>query len=600
MKRLIIIIALLSLHTSVFADEPCFLRIDKEKIAPGKQARLSLIVPGAADMPAPEMPFVKGLNIKYQRTEKQLVDLGGGSISAEICVYNIGAAKEGVYRIGPISFDHGGKRYTSDAVVLKVSREFIRTEEPRVSDENKTDLKDHIYLAIDTPGDKILINQKMPISVTLFSDWLDVEDIVIADIDNPDLVVEKFQKGSSSVVTRGGKRYAALEYRASLLAPGPGTFTIEPIKVSFNIARRKTLPSGEKPELLNDNESFYDRLLGPKYRASYELLTRPVILKVADLPRQGRPATFKGAIGSFNFDVTINPTSLKIGDPLTLKATVTGQGNYNTITGIDIPVIDGFKNFEPQISRTDSSFTQQQVLKLIGQTAGEIPAITFSFFDPAKGEYISISRGPFPLAIEPIKKWAVSAQGAAIVPLTKEKKPAPEDVVAIKKYPGTFSLTGQFSRSNKIYMPALLFPVILLFCSILIKRRIDFLHQDIEYANWLRAIKKSDEYLAILEKLSRTASPKVFYDAVFFKLREYLSLRLLTPAGGITEKTVDDILGSKPGYGDIIATIRSILSDCHVARFTSTEMQRNDMARTFEETKKVMSYFNRRTYVIHI
>lgn len=599
MKNFIItIMIVVLLYAIAHADELCFLSLDKDKIAPGKQAILSVIVPGASDIPAPELPFVNGLAFKYQRTEKKPIDLSRKTTLSAVHMYRVVAMKEGTYTIGPLSFDHRGKRYSSGTVILSVSKEFIQTEESSSQERGPVSLQGHIYVVLDKSSDKILVNQKTPMSIKLFSDWFDLEDITLSDISNPDLIIEKFQKGPSAIIVKDGIRYAILEYKGSLLAPAPGVFTLEPVKISLSIARRRALPSGKMPGLLNDNESFYDRVLGQRDTLPIDLMTGPATIEVVDLPREGRPEDFKGAIGSFDLNVEANPIALKEGDVLMLKVVITGSGNFNTVTSLDIPKIAGFKYFEPVITRSETAFTLEQAMRLIGPGAGEVPKITFSFFDPAQGKYVSLSSGPIPLSIGPFKKEAESPKGASGT-LKGEERPAGEELVSIKKAIGP-ARRKPFYNGNPLFSSWVILPLIFLGIAALIKKRLDFLRENAEYARWLRALRRSSADTAKLERFARSASPKEFYDAVFEVMCGYLGLRLFLPPQGITEKTIIDLLGDKIEDGSIIDMINDIFADCHAARFTPLQMGKDDIARTLSEAKKVMEYLNQRTYLLNI
>lgn len=586
---------------AAFCDEICFLALDKDKVAPGKQVMLSLIVPGDPGMNEPEIPFVNGLTFKYQKTDKRTVEMRGKAVESTIYIYRVIAMKEGSYRIGPVSSEYKGTRYLSDTVTLEVSKKFLATREIIPEQEVKSDLGGHIYLVADMPDGKILVNQKIPLSIKLFSDWFDVEDISVSDISSTDLVVERFQKGQGGVITKDGIRYAVLEYKASILAPAPGAFNIEPVKVSLNLSKRRPSPSGQMPELLNDNEDFYDRILGPRDKMPLELFTKPIAIIAEGLPKKGRPDDFRGAIGSYDLKAEVSPVKLKEGDPLTVRLTVTGTGNFNTITGIDIPRVSGFKYFDPEIARGESSFVLTQTMRLTGPATPGFPAITFSFYDPAKGEYVSISKGPFPLELESLNKPSAPPVKAAFGTAgAGAGKPSPGELIPMKSSIGMRMLDFTRTYPGGILAAVISLPLLLLLISIVVKRRMDFLDEDIEYANWLRAAKRSPAAIEKAEGLCRAGRVKEFYDGVFGSLRDYLGLRLLVPSAGITERTISDMLDGKIEDPVILETINRIFSDCHIARFTSVRMDREDMERTLKDMKDVIEYFNRKTYLLNI
>ncbi|MFO1492696.1 MAG: hypothetical protein U1F77_18455 [Kiritimatiellia bacterium] len=50
-----------------------------------------------------------------------------------------------------------------------------------------------------------------------------------------------------------------------------------------------------------------------------------------DLPAEGRPASFNGAIGRLDFRASLQPDKIAQGDPVTLTLVVGGKGNIENI-----------------------------------------------------------------------------------------------------------------------------------------------------------------------------------------------------------------------------------------------------------------------------
>lgn len=599
MRRYVIASCLLLLASTVsFAEETTFsLALERSRIAPGKQTQLTMTFTGTPDLPAPALPFIPGLETRYQKSERRPVGSDGASRETLVHTYRVIAMKAGTYRFGPLSFEHGGVVYTSNAVDLEVTKEAALAERAAVATEAKADLSRRIYLRLEYPRSRIYANERLPLSIKLMSDWLDLEDVTVPAVKSAELIVADYAKEKARIVENDGVKYAVLEYKTSVVAPTPGVFSLEPVRVKFFIAKRKRSASGELPDLLNDNEIFYDRVIGTGDRLSVELETEAVSLTVVPLPKEGRPYGFKGAVGSFQLAVGVEPAALKTGDATTLTLEVTGEGNFDTVTGIPIPSPEGFRPYEPQITRSPAALKIQQVFRLVDPSADEIPAVTFSFFDPATGAYASITRGPFPLTVQKAAKAAGQPPAPPSAPQQAQK--TGEELVTIKERPGPLepSETGLYYGGAFLLALGAL-PLIALFGAIVVKRRMDFLASDVEYANWLRMLSCSASDLGRLRRARMTASPKEFYDAVFDIMREYLSVRLLIPAGGITERTIDELLGAKIGDATVLAAIRRVFFDCHLARFTSVELGMEDMKQTEKDVKSVFEYLNDMTYLL--
>jgi hypothetical protein len=135
-------------------------------------------------------------------------------------------------------------------------------------------------------------------------------------------------------------------------------------------------------------------------------------LQIVPLPREGRPADFSGAIGSFTIASDASPAKAQPGDPITLKVTVSGQGNFDAVNAPTLTNDDGWRSYPPSqnFQATDSlgysgdkEFNFTMVAK---QDQKATPGISFAYFDPAKDKYLTITSSPV----------AVDAKGSAPAP----------------------------------------------------------------------------------------------------------------------------------------------------------------------------------------
>jgi len=131
----------------------------------------------------------------------------------------------------------------------------------------------------------------------------------------------------------------------------------------------------------------------------YDVPIKPVTLTVRDLPGDGRPDGFSGAVGRFTLDARVAPDEIVLGDLVTLTMTVSGDGD---LTGVlpPAPVSLGLlKAYEPRlVSAKEGTLTYEQVLIPQATNALAVPPVVFSYFDPVEGTYRTLSKGPFPLA----------------------------------------------------------------------------------------------------------------------------------------------------------------------------------------------------------
>jgi len=142
-----------------------------------------------------------------------------------------------------------------------------------------------------------------------------------------------------------------------------------------------------------------DRLIGEKVYAVARSL--PVIVK--SVPSAGRPASFVGAVGQFEFGSRLAPTQANVGDPMTLTLALTGQGTLEDAVPPDLKhipeIAEAFKVYEAT-TETDGN-TRRFTYSLRPMQAGrsEFPAISLSYFNVDREQYVTVRSQAIPIEI---------------------------------------------------------------------------------------------------------------------------------------------------------------------------------------------------------
>jgi len=125
-------------------------------------------------------------------------------------------------------------------------------------------------------------------------------------------------------------------------------------------------------------------------------------------PTTGQPADYNGAVGRFDVRATLTPTTGTTFAPMSLKIEVTGQGNLDRVSTTGLPSSANWKTYPPSAKVTDQGakvFEQAVVPQSSGRL--QVPAVSFSFFDPDRHQYLTRSTAPISVEI------AATANGAA-------------------------------------------------------------------------------------------------------------------------------------------------------------------------------------------
>jgi tetratricopeptide (TPR) repeat protein len=149
----------------------------------------------------------------------------------------------------------------------------------------------------------------------------------------------------------------------------------------------------------------------------------PLRVEVLEPPREGRPASFSGAVGSFRFEMEPpSPTIVRVGDAVYLTLVVRGEGFLKGV-GFDLgaQLGDGFR--VERVGVTDSlppgaerpaGFPdrpgpwRQWDFKVfpMDERVRAIPSLEFAWFDPDARQYATARTEPVPITVQPVASGA--------------------------------------------------------------------------------------------------------------------------------------------------------------------------------------------------
>lgn len=132
------------------------------------------------------------------------------------------------------------------------------------------------------------------------------------------------------------------------------------------------------------------------------LSSKPVTINVKPLPEEGKPLSFNGAVGQFNFRAVLEKASFTADEAGKLVLTIEGAGNLQLITAPDIVWPQQIEAFEATIKddllQMDVPVSGQKTIEIPFTVTApgkyELPAISFSYFDPEAAVYRTISSNP--------------------------------------------------------------------------------------------------------------------------------------------------------------------------------------------------------------
>ena len=143
------------------------------------------------------------------------------------------------------------------------------------------------------------------------------------------------------------------------------------------------------------NDPFFNRGIT---NVQKNLETAVIDFETKSLPTTGKPDGFSGAVGNYNFSTSLDLNEVSTNEAVTLTVTVSGSGNLELLN-MPKPVFPpDFEVYDPKIiSNIDAngqgmSGTKKAEYLVIPRRAGDftIPPMEFSFFNPSKGQYVTL------------------------------------------------------------------------------------------------------------------------------------------------------------------------------------------------------------------
>jgi len=595
-------IFLIGLFPSIASPEALEFKIvlSQEKVAPGRQAQLYVIFFTDKDVPEPDIPFVEGLNLRFQNSMKKPIDVNGQMVDAVTYVYSVTSRGEGTYWIGPFSLEYDGDTYTSNDVLLEVTDEASQPVKEEPAKTGKEDISSHIFLEIDIPKEKFYVSEKLDIEARFYTDWLDVVNVQVWDKTVSGYVTQTYQSAETEVTDRGGEKFVVAKFKKWIFVPEPGEFSFGPVLAKCEITKKTGEP-------LNNNEFFYNRYIGTAQSKTLELESEIIKVNILPLPEESRPASFLGAVGSFTMDVTADKTDLKLGDVFTMTIAIGGRGNYDTVSMPILEGVEGFSVYEPQSEVTADGATFKQMLKVREAEVSQTPEVIFSFFDPDAGMYATLKKGSLPLKVEapkePPKKPGRPERKEPVRRAEPDKKEVPgleeepkeslgEGLIYLKDSPGKLRKIDPYFYKSPGFILLQIFPLLLIPIAIIAQKRMQLIKTDEAYAGWLAASKEVRTDMLKARVLLRKGDPEEFFGHVFKTLQRYLGARFGISPEGISANIVEEVLHGKVEREDIPEKIKLIFMDCFKARYTPEGLSKVDMKKTFDRLKEVINYLN--------
>lgn len=493
--------------------------------------------------------------------------------------YTLAATTEGRFTISAASITSAGKRYSTRSLPIEVVKDASRaivSSGPQGQGKAEAPAgsvaADDILIRLVPSATTVYRGEAIRVSVKMYT------RVGIAGLENAkypafngfwtqELNVDGYDWVRE---TYNNKVYNSRILREYLLFPQKaGQLEIE--QLSMTVIAQLVSNQGGGGSLFDD---FFGG--GPSVRnVNKNVASAPIRITVKDTP-QPAPASFGGAVGNFTFQGAISSASLPANSAGSITLKLSGSGDFPMIDAPKLTLPAAFEQYD--VKTTDNvkytvagaSGTREYEIPFIARAEGDytIPAIEFTYFDPAAAKYQTLSTGDFNITITKDEGGRTSA-GAIVSGISKEDlKILGEDIRFIRV--GSPALRDKDSYFVwSVWFFVLTFAIIAIFATLLqvmqkvIKQRSDMARMTTKKANSkaLKRLRKAKSYMTLGNKAA-------FYDETLKALWGYMSDKLLIPVSGLSKESIRTELLSRSIDESDVEALLSLIEECEQAQYS--------------------------------
>jgi hypothetical protein len=381
--------------TTARAEIAVSAQFSQDVVSVGESVQFHVKVSGSrsAGQP-PTVANVEGLRIGYvgpsQSTNVQIVNGAMKSETNVTYVYQVEPTRAGEFTIPAVRVAVDGRTFETQPVVLKAEDGATRgARGPAAS----------ATLEVILPKNTAYVGETVPVEIRMSMDsrvrW-DVE--TMPEIPGEGFIKQKLPQPRRAQETRNGREMDVVVFRTAITPSKAGTITLGPIEVPY-LAQVPRAQKRNRPrsffDMFDDDSVFGDPFFSANQR--FRARAEAVQLEVKPLPSAGRPKNFSGAVGEFTLSATGGPSRVKVGDPVTMRLSVSGRGNFDRMEAPTLADAAGWRSYPASgdFKADDDlgvSGTKTFSIAVIPETLKTtMPVFEFAYFDPEAEKYVTLT-----------------------------------------------------------------------------------------------------------------------------------------------------------------------------------------------------------------
>ncbi|MEO5719864.1 MAG: BatD family protein [Chthoniobacterales bacterium] len=380
----------------------------------GQPVQLEIQVTGVSNPKPPGEIMVDGLEIQSAGTSRQY-QMQNFDISYSFTfAYTVLPMRAGRFTIPALEVQAGGQVLRTPELILNVAAPAGRSSNAgRGSSNPNVDPSQIGFVEMILPKSVAYVGEMIPAQIKLGLNMRAPVESLGAGIQiaGQGFTTQKMTEPRQTIENINGRSYQVFIVKTAISPARSGKLEIGPaeinpvVRVPRGAPRNPVMPRGGPFDDPFFNNLFNDPAFAPSMPKEVHLKSEAGTLEVKPLP-PNPPADFSGPVGTFIMNVDVSPKKAKVGDPVTVTATITGRGNFDRMTAPVLANENGWHKYP-----SSDNYKQDDDVGISGTKTFEtvlsakenkqsLPPLVFSFFDPVKETYVTLRSDEIPLQID--------------------------------------------------------------------------------------------------------------------------------------------------------------------------------------------------------
>ncbi len=570
-KHTVLLILLIACTGVAQAQVSFKAKVSKEKLGINERLRVDFVMNKDGDNFSP--PNFQGFRVVMGPSQSISQSWNNGKRSfSKSYSYTLSPVSKGKFTIRQATVVIDGATYKTTPIQVEVTSAVSKPN----ADTTAADVADkNLHLIAEVSKANPYLNEAISVVYKLYiGQYVSVTNYKA--IDNPkynnfwsqDIAIGRLKAERG---TYQGKPYQFVVLKRVVLYPQKtGKLELEPLTLDVSV------------EVPTNKRDFFGRRLQVQTNKTVAAGRR--VINVKELPENGKPENFSGAVGQFNFKVTTSKTELNATESLQAKVEVSGKGNLKLLNIPKLNLPSSLEVYEPEFEEKVATYFSGMQGKVtnnytvVPSYRGKypIPSVAFSYFDPKTRSYKTLySEEKLVNVIEgPSSAIVPTANNNASGTVKQNVNTNNSQFRFLKQESNLVPTTTTAFFASQLFYLLMFLPLLLIPIAIFIGKKRAVMANDVQGNKIRRSSRLAKKYLSTAKKALQQEA--AFYIALEKALHNYLKGKLQIETTDFSKEKIAELLAEKGLEESSISKFIALLNSCELARYTpisSTAMQ---------------------------